>query len=209
MSQEQNLKLMNNRSLWLFLSFNAFIAITTFFAEQLNGDYRSFEDFLTIRMGGIVIAPLIIFIINGVLSSNQKAVIAFWRVHDTLPGHRAFSKHGPKDYRVDMNRLLQMHGPLPIDAKSQNILWYKIFKRHSGNVAIAKSHKDFLLARDLTAISTLLFIIAGGTFIVIGQWPYNLFYLLFLFAQYILMCILTQNYGCRLVTNVLAMESTN
>jgi hypothetical protein len=100
-----------------------------------------------------------------------------------------------------------MNGTLPISPREQNQLWYKLFKKHSINVIVVKSHRNFLLARDLTAICFLFFILAGLPMLYFGRPPYNYIYLFFLLIQYLVLVVVAQNHGRRFVTNVLALES--
>lgn len=163
---------------------------------------------LTFRSSGILVAPLILFLINGILSSNQKAILVFWRRKNVLPGSRAFSLHGKNDPRVDMQRLSALHGPLPILPDEQNSLWYKLYRINNNEVSVIKSHKDFLLARDMVAIISLYIAFAGIPMLFLGMSPFTYYYLLILFFQYFYIMRVAQNHGRRFVTNVLAIEGS-
>lgn len=207
MTTQINLKKANTKYIWVFFCFNLALIITLFFTSYFDDLLNDYKSFLSIRFSSIAIAPLLIFIINGILSSNQKAIIVFWRFKDTLPGCRAFTKYGVNDYRVNMDNLQLLHGNLPSTAKEQNALWYKIFKSHNSDLAIQKSHKDFLLARDISSIAFLFLILSGIPFLFIGGLPINWIYFLFLIFQYFLLILVAQNHGRRFVSNVLAAES--
>jgi hypothetical protein len=71
--------------------------------------------------------------LNGIISSNQKAVLTFWRFKNPLPACRAFSHYAQKDDRVDNKILEAKFSPLPETAKEQNSLWYKISKYMTKN----------------------------------------------------------------------------
>jgi hypothetical protein len=43
----------------------------------------------------------------------------------------------------------------------------------------------------------------------IATWPLKLYYLFFLFVEYLVLVRIAQNHGRRFVTNVLAVESVN
>ena len=208
MSTETNLKAKNAPYLWSFFIFNLTVLIALFFAgyyKEISGDL---EKMLSLRTAGILVAPLVLFIVNGLLSSNQKAILVFWRLKDPLPGARAFSVHAPRDMRIDMARLHSLHGDLPTSAKEQNVLWYRIFKNNHDQITIWKSHKDFLLARDIVAMGFLFVIFAGIPILTVGIAPLKWFYFTALVFQYFLVCIIAQNHGKRFVTNVLAIEAT-
>lgn len=104
MSTEDNLKKQNTPYFWTFFTFYAVIFVLSLFAiyfETILDDYKAI---LTLRSAGILIAPLILFILNGLLSSNQKAVLVFWRFKHPLPGSRAFTVLGFQDSRVNMTQ---------------------------------------------------------------------------------------------------------
>lgn len=206
MTTEASLKTKNIGAIWLFFLFNLAVLVSLFFAANFNAIVNDYKSLLSIRTFGVLIAPLLVFILNGILSSDFKATIIYWRFSNPLPGCRAFSHHAHKDYRVDVNNLQVKYGILPTDAKAQNVLWYKMFKTHREDIAIQKSHKDFLLSRDLCSIAFLCLCLLGLPFLFIGDKPYNWIYFLFLIGQYLLMVLVSQNYGKRFVCNVLALE---
>lgn len=208
MGTEANLKSKSIGAIWTFFLFNLAVLVSVFFAENFNKIMNDVNSLISVRTLIALIAPSIVFILNGLLSSNQKASIIFWRIKDALPGCRAFSKHGVLDYRVDMKNLQYLYGQLPVTPREQNVLWYKIFKKHREDVAIQKSHKDFLLARDLTSISFLFLVLLGIPFLIFGSYPFNLLYFFSVTIEYLIMVLIARNYGKRFVVNVLALEST-
>ena len=207
MSTEANLKKQNTPYLWTFFIFNAVVFLLLFFASYFETILDNYNEMLTLRSSGILAAPLILFIINGLLSSSQKAILVFWRLKHPLPGSRAFSVHGLKDTRVDMVQIANAHNPLPSTPESQNALWYKLYKKNRSDVVVQKSHKDFLLARDLVAMCFLYIICTALPMFFIGKWPLNLFYFFFLVVEYFILIRVAQNHGRSFVCNVLAIES--
>ena len=207
--KDKNPKTKNAPSLWLFFSFNLALLLTSYFANNFSQLTSDFHSILNIRSTSVLISPLILFIVNGFLSSDQKAILVFWKSKDTLPGCRAFSVYGPKDYRVDMSKVQSKHGPLPVVPIQQNQLWYKLFKLHKNDSMVFTSHQQYLLARDLTTIAFLFMIFAGIPFLLLGKYPLNWFYLVLMVLQYLVTAIVAQNYGKRFVTNVLAVDCTN
>lgn len=207
MSTEKNLKKMNNSYLWTFFIFNAVIFFGLFFAINFELIMTDFKSIVTYRSAGILIAPLLLFILNGILSSNQKAILVFWRIKHPLPGSRAFSLHAKKDTRIDMNQLEQLYGILPFSPEEQNSLWYRIYKKNSTEISVYQSQKEFLLARDLVSMTFLYIVCAGLPMLFIATWPLNLYYLIFLSIEFLILVRIAQNHGSRFVTNVLAVES--
>ena len=74
-----------------------------------------------------------------------------WR--NALPGHRAFSRLVKKDSRIDEEKPKLKLGELPEEPKSQNSLWYSLYKKCSDAITVSEAHKTFLLARDLATVS--------------------------------------------------------
>lgn len=158
------------------------------------------------------ILGLVAVILTEFLSSNIKAILVFWRIKNTLPGHRSFSKYAKKDPRINENVLIEKHGKLPTEPKEQNNLWYSIYKKHEFETSVFESQRLFLLTRDLTGLSMLIIIIYLALVIISKYW-FNLGviwsqpYLIYLLIQYFAIAITSQNLGKRYVCNVLAQEA--
>ncbi len=191
----------------VFFSFNIALLISFFFAENIDVILSDFKSILTIRTLGLLIAPLILFIVNGLLTPEIKASLVFWKAKNALPGCRSFSVLAKKDNRIDIKRLSELYGPLPVRSQKQNKLWYKIYKLNRDDKAIQSSHRRFLLGRDLTAMAFLFLVFSGLPFLVLGDHFISLLYIGCLVFIYMLLVLATRNYGNRFVTNVLAVES--
>ncbi|MDO3423480.1 hypothetical protein QWT87_01180 [Chryseobacterium sp. APV1] len=204
MQNEVNLKSKNTTLLWVFLAANIIIILTLIFPKFLE----KFDVLLWTKTIGASIAPIILFLLNGLLSSHQKAIIIFWKLQDPLPGSMAFSELSKKDSRIDAKQLKNTFGNLPKKPSEQNKLWYKIYRKNSTNAVVVGSHRAFLLARDLTSLSFLLMFCMGALALFFIQPVYKYYYMLFLIMQYFANLINARNRGKRFVTNVLAVEST-
>lgn len=207
MTEKVNLKAKNSSSLWVFFLFNTSIFLGVFFSTNIDAIINNFSSVLTIRTSGILIAPLILFLVNGLLSGDQKACLVFLRLKDPLPGARAFSKHAKKDSRINFQRLTALHGPFPTSPAGENALWYKLYREHRDEVTVTKSHKDFLLARDIVCMTFLFLVFAGIPMLFLGAFPISLYYLLALVLEFFLIVRVAQNHGKRFVTNVLSIEA--
>ena len=207
MSAEKSLKSQNGISLWTLFLFNVILLISLLFANSFSGAEVSLKLFFSLRSAGLIVAYIIVFVVNGQLSASAKAKLVFLRIKDPLPGCRVFSLHGKNDYRVNMDALTRLHGNLPNTPREENQLWYKIYKSHASDITIIKSHRDFLLARDMTSMAFLFLVFAGIPAMFLSGWPWNLFYFAVLLLIYLVMSNLARNHGCRFVTNVLALES--
>jgi hypothetical protein len=147
-------------------------------------------------------------VICGLLSSNFKYTLIFWRWQNPLPGTRVFTHLMSKDPRIDTKSLEQRYAPLPNDPADQNRLWYKLYKKHEHDKSVLEAQKHFLLTRELNSISFLSFFVLGttGHFIFSNRQLWIL-YLIGLLVAFLITAIAAQNYGSRFATNVLAIES--
>ncbi len=199
------------KKLWLFFAFNFCFLLC------VNASSVSFEainiEFLKIISEGTfigILSPILIFILNGVLSSNVKAILVFWNIRYPLPGSKAFTVLAPKDERINMDKLKEIIGKLPTSPKEQNNLWYSIYKKHQNKIVILNSHKNYLFARDMTSMSALFLILIPLVIIFLGiNGIWKFLYSMFLLLQYLLISLVARNYGKRFVCNVLAEESTS
>lgn len=205
MQNEVNLKNKNTTLLWVFLAANIIIILTISFPNFLE----QFDIILWTKTIGASIAPVILFLLNGLLSSHQKAIIIFWKLKDPLPGSIAFSELSKKDSRIDIKQLKSKFGIFPRKPSEQNKLWYNIYRKNSSNMLVTESHRAFLLARDLTSLSLLLLLVMGGLALIYISPTIMYYYILFLIIQYFANLVNARNRGKRFVTNVLAVESTN
>lgn len=155
----------------------------------------------------VIIVPLFSFVLSSIISAEAKAVLVFWKIKNPLPGTRAFTEICHKDARIDMKILKEKLGHIPTDPKEQNYVWYiKIYKKVQDTTPVLLAHKNFLLARDLTSISFLFFLITPWV-IYFGSknFQYTMLYVLITFLQYIVLSIVAQNHGKRFVGNAIAV----
>lgn len=207
MEKEVNLKAKNTPQLWILLSANILIICGVFFPLYFKEITQEFDVIFILKGLGASIAPLLLFLLNGLLSSNQKAVLVFWKFKNPLPGSVAFSRISKEDPRIDRKKLKEIYGSLPKNPLDQNKLWYKIYRKNSLDIVISESHRAFLLARDLTSLCFLFIVFIGFPAILIASRPISVYYFCFLLVQYLLVVKGAQNRGRRFVANVLAKES--
>lgn len=157
----------------------------------------------------IAVAPLIAFILSGVLSAELKYIIVFWRRKNPLPGTRVFSEIGPKDPRIDMKGLKNKLKKIPKNPNEQNKIWFRLYKQVEENTSVRLAHKYFLLARDMASISLLFLLITPW---LVGYYTKDTYlsviYGSITLIEYIILCIVAQNAGNRFACNVLAEHSS-
>jgi len=207
-----SLKAENGKAIWLLVSADIVVLVlmlTGFAITQTSLSELAQAAFVR----GLLFAaagPLIAVFLNDLLPSNSKASIVFWRFKDALPGHRAFSEHAEVDPRIDMAALKKKIGEFPQSPRDQNTCWYRLYQKHQSNVIISDSHKRFLLFRDSSSLTLLIFVIAGVATALSGI-PLGLQAVIAggLAVQFLWLAVSARNTGIRLVQNVLALESSD
>jgi len=148
--------------------------------------------------------PLIIGVAGGILRSSWKEALVFWRLKDPLPGCRVFTELAKSDPRIDMSRLVAELGTLPVETKAQNSKWYSLYKEMKDELTVKESHKQYLLYRELTGISSLFFFFGSIALIPLAVPAWNVsVYSVITFSEFVVCSIIAQNHGRRFVCNVL------
>jgi len=147
-------------------------------------------------------------VLNAQLSAEAKARIVFLRWRDPLPGSEAFTKHALSDPRVDVGALETLFGPLPVTAREQNALWYRLYKSVSSEPSVMQVHRAFLFTRDYACLALFAWAFLGAAGLVqIPSLRTALGYLAVLGAQFLLARRAARTHGVRFVTTVLALKS--
>ena len=160
---------------------------------------------------GIVVAlsPVLALVLTGLISSGNKARLVYWRLKNTLPGHRVFSKLAKRDPRIDMQILAKKMGSLPQEPHEQNTKWYSMYKKYSESLTVKEAHRSFLLARDLCSISFLFSVLSPwGLLLFQNMLKWALIYFFVMFLHYLVFAIVARNHGNRFVCNVVAEYSS-
>jgi hypothetical protein len=162
-----------------------------------------------IRGSLTALLPIPALIISSLISADAKAVLVFWRIKHPLPGSRAFSVHAPADHRIDLEQLKKHVGEFPVDERDQNAKWYRLYKQVGSDPSVADSHKNYLLFRDIAAMSLILTLAvpATMTFIGVSRAPILICAGWFL-CQYFVSAFSAKNTGIRFVQNVLAVHAS-
>lgn len=136
----------------------AFISLATAGTIDLVSIKAQISEVLSGKGALAAMAFIASIVLNGLLSSNTKASLVFWRFRYPLPGHRAFTHLGPRDPRVDMAALKTALGPLFTTPNGQNVAWFNLYRRFQNEPSVAEAHRRYLLTRDLAAL-TLMFLV--------------------------------------------------
>jgi len=211
LSTEKLIKDKNRKWLIFYLLFQ--IIIFALFAAIVSPTFRDVNELLSKLKSPSGFFPLLSFpfviVLEGIIHSDYKAILVFWRIKNPLPGNRAFSVIAQKDHRIDKQKLKEMFpNGFPEDPRGQNSKWYKLYREYSERPTVYDAHKSFLLTRDLASL-TVVFI--PFCLIVHLFWATKpsiiLYHLLLLVGITIVISLSSQNHGKRFVANVL-VEAT-
>jgi hypothetical protein len=206
------LKRRNAGYLWSFVGANLAVFLSVFITKGFSSSsITHLWKGVTTKNGVIATCiPLLTIVLSGLIDDQMKARLVFWRWRNPLPGCRAFSELIRDDPRIDVPLLRKLYGEFPRNPKQQNTLWYHLYKKHTESVVVSEAHRNYLLTRDMTALSGVFLVLFSAA---IGldsvPWKVACLYLMSLAAQYLIIAISAQNYGKRFVLNVLAEESHN
>lgn len=199
-----------SRYAWRLRGFVALVALVAFAAFSGSDVVRAIElrawtDLVDAKIILSLAIPLATLILDGIVTSEFKAVLVYWKWTNPLPGHEAFTVHGKGDSRFDMNVIEERYGPLPTDPAEQNQLWYKLSKLTADRPTVDEAHYASLLTRDLTNLSFALTLVCAALGLVfeIGLIPWAILVGL-LVLLFIVLSQVAVNKGVRFVTTVMA-----
>lgn len=203
---ERSLKSLNVKWLVLMVLADA-LFVFLFISPEITRD--TWTTIAVIRGLGTVVLPVLVLLIVNVAPHNIKAMLVYWKPLGWLPGSESFTKYGPADERIDMVTLKRNVGVLPTDPKEQNAKWFKLYKLVENQTEVAATQKDFLMYRDMAAISLPLIAAVPFGLWLFGANPGSLWSATALmFVQYFFTAVSARHSGIRFVTNVLAIHST-
>lgn len=204
---QKSLKAQNHPVLWAVVAVDAGLLLVISLLPLIG----SFSGLPAVALARTLIAPVVpvvVLLLNALLPASVKAILVFWRFKDVLPAHRAFSEHATNDPRIDLNKLKKNVGAFPDRPQEQNIKWYGLFKKVENDVSVQHVHRQFLLLRDLAALSLILLSIVGLA-CLLGVLPARdaQYAALLFLVQYLVAAIGARLQGNGFVTTVLALHS--
>jgi hypothetical protein len=119
----KNIKTYSNY-LIAFVILNIFLYLLLTYGIQFIFGMLNEPYITTIIKSGIIVTILgvITFVLNGLLTSNIKYMLVFWKRKDYLPGCRIFTNSFDHDPRINKSALIKKYGVLPIKPNEQNNL---------------------------------------------------------------------------------------
>ncbi len=162
-----------------------------------------------VRASLTALLPIPVLVLSSLISSDHKAILVFWRIKYPLPGARAFSVHAPADHRIDLTKLKKNVGEFPTAERDQNSKWYGLYKQVDSDASVVDSHKNYLLFRDIAAMSLLLVPTLPLVLYVSGIDSTRMFISAAWFlGQYLITAFAARTTGIRFVQNVLAVHAS-
>ncbi|MEX5570336.1 hypothetical protein B1F73_12605 [Pseudomonas syringae] len=162
-----------------------------------------------IRASLTALLPIPVLLFSSLISANIKAILVFWRITYPLPGSRAFTVHAPADHRIDLARLKKNVGVFPVTERDQNAKWYGLYKKVDSAPSVVDSHKNYLLFRDIAALSLLLtLLVPVVTHFSDVDVARSLACAAFFLGQYLMAALAARTTGIRFVQNVLALHAS-
>ena len=153
--------------------------------------------------------PIPALILSSLISADHKARLVFWRFTYPLPGSRAFSVYAPADHRIDVGKLEKHVGEFPVGEREQNAKWYGLYRKVDSDPSVVDSHKNYLLFRDIAAMSLLLVPVLPVVMYVVGvDSPSILISTTWFLGQYLITALAARTAGIRFVQNVLAVHAS-
>ncbi|MFZ2207439.1 MAG: hypothetical protein WAV22_02080 [Porticoccaceae bacterium] len=162
-----------------------------------------------IRASLTALLPIPVLILSSLISSDHKAILVFWRLKHPLPGARAFSVHAQADHRIDLVKLKKSVGEFPVAERDQNSKWYGLYKQVDSDPSVMDSHKNYLLFRDIAAMSLLLVPAVPLVLYLSGvDSTRMLVSAAWFMGQYLVTAFAARTTGIRFVQNVLAVHAS-
>ncbi len=162
-----------------------------------------------IRASLTTLLPVPALILCSLISSDHKAILVFWRFQHPLPGARAFSVHAPADPRIDLEKLKKNVGDFPTAEREQNSKWYGLYKQVDSDSSVVDSHKNYLLFRDIAAMSLLLVPALPLAMYLNGVDSARIsISAVWFLGQYLITAFAARTTGIRFVQNVLAVHAS-
>jgi hypothetical protein len=159
------------------------------------------------------ILALICALAQDILPRSFKEFVVFWRVHDRLPGSRAFTQH--RGDRFDLSRISNFAALAQLRGEEQQRVFYRIYNEHRDHPTVQQANFRYCAWRDTASLYAILAIItvpAAWAASAATAAPFKLPAAVFLASGSFVASLLTgraaRQMGSNLVADVLARETS-
>ena len=156
-----------------------------------------------------------ICVIDTIIPISWKEKLVFW--NEALPGEIVFSEIDAdrcKDRRFLRNEAVKAYADIYSDFPEgeeekkhyENAKWYALFKLHEDRRSIKSANRDYLMCRDMSCASVVLFGLYLLAVLMIAEIVFDIRAVLVIIGEYILLNIACRNKATRLVNSVIAND---
>ncbi|WP_371883007.1 hypothetical protein [Caballeronia sp. S22] len=123
------------------------------------------------RAALMMVLPVAVLLLSGLVPSNVKAMLVYWKRRNAHPGHVAFSRYGPADPRVDMAALRKNVGALPEEpGRAERVLVQALPARRSGDFSGGRAQDVSAVARRVGTLAAPCYCRAASASVRRGEW---------------------------------------
>jgi hypothetical protein len=115
---------------------------------------------------GIGLAAMLV---QDLIPKAAKEVLVFWRLHERLPGHRAFSEIAFQGSNIDRNEIPDFESLRDSESEKQQIEFYKMYRNVGNDSAVSHISQRYIAWRDTTVLLFLLSLITVPVVYTIDQ----------------------------------------
>lgn len=209
--RENELKKFVVAHILIFLLLHEFINFSNYETEEI------FQTISSVTISGIIVSLIYIFtlLIDCTISSDTKNKLVnliFWE----MPGQTIFTdiKVKNKDIRFTKKQALEkyvdVYNEMPKEEKDrkahENKCWYNIYSIHRKEAMILRSHRDYLLMRDMYISTLAIFIMYLLSVFLLKQIVFNCPFFLYVLVMLIITNIATRVKAKAFVYNVISCD---
>lgn len=189
---------------------NSFVFLLIFFGREISINILdpSLYNFRFLIFGPLAVA--FTAIINGLIGTETKARIVYFRWDSPSPETRVFSELIQDDKRIDKKGMeMEIRGVSKLSAEEQNALWFENYMSVQNNPLVVSSERNYVYYRDYASTLAILLALAICASLYFSE-KSNLIviYIILLLIQLILVKPVAARSGNEFVTTVIAVSFT-
>lgn len=154
------------------------------------------------------------YVIDAMFGDKVKSKLLF--LISRLPGEKIFTKIKKKDFDVRYSskeaqkKYSEIYNNMPTEKeekyKYENVHWYKIYSHCRVETMIRKSHREYLMCRDIYTSTLIILLLYFLLVIISPQIAFSKMYLIFQLVVIVVTNIAARQKASRFVENVIASD---